>query len=68
MLTLTLHHSDAEKNANWSFDHATSAADLWKNCGFGGKSTKIGTDHAEYTRIDLSYSAKKARFLAEREF
>jgi len=20
-----------------------------KNCGFGGKSTKIGTDHAEYT-------------------
>jgi len=29
-----------------------------KNCGFGGKSTKIGTDHAEYTRIDLSYSAK----------
>ena len=35
-----------------------SAADLWKNCGFGGKSTKIGTDHAEYTRIGLSYSAK----------
>ena len=31
-----------------------SAADLWKNCRFGGKSTKIGTDHAEYTRIDLS--------------
>ena len=29
-----------------------------KNCGFGGKSTKIGTDHAEYTRIDFSYSAK----------
>jgi len=35
-----------------------SAADLWKNCGFGGKSTKIGTDHADYTRIDLGYSAK----------
>jgi len=29
-----------------------------KNCGFGGKSTKIGTDHAEYTGIDFSYSAK----------
>ena len=25
-----------------------------KNCGFGGKSTKIGTDHAEYTWIDFS--------------
>jgi len=29
-----------------------------KNCGIGGKSTKIGTDHAEYTGIYFSYSAK----------
>jgi len=29
-----------------------------KNCGFGAKNTKIGTDHAEYTWIDFSYSAK----------
>ena len=29
-----------------------------KNCGFGGTSTKIGTDHAEYTYIDFSYSSR----------
>jgi len=29
-----------------------------KNCVFGGKSTKIGADHAKYTWIDFSYSAK----------
>ena len=29
-----------------------------KNCGFGGKSMKIGTHHAEYTCFDLSYTTK----------
>ena len=34
-----------------------SEADMWFDCGFGGKSTKIGIVDAKKVLIDLRYSA-----------
>ena len=42
-------------------------ANMQKNCGFGGKSTKFGTNEAEYILNDFRYNTKLDFFRDPRE-